>query len=106
MSEVGYIILTLVVEEEEGDGLFAAHCSELGTATCGTTIDEAFANLEEAVEVHLNALEEVETRERVFQEMGITIHSLLPANYESSVPVKVDQIVSSICRRIPASATV
>lgn len=102
MSEVGYIILTLVVEEE--DGLFAAHCSELGTATCGTTISEAFTNLKEAVEVHLDALEEVETRERVFQEMGITIHSLPPVNDERSVLVAMNQIVSSIWRRIPALA--
>ena len=52
------ILLTQVVTEE--DGQYVSHCPELGTVSCGSTIDEAFANLEEAIEVHLNALEEFE----------------------------------------------
>jgi predicted RNase H-like HicB family nuclease len=31
--------LTGIVEPE--DGMFAAYCSELGTATCGDTLEEA-----------------------------------------------------------------
>ena len=52
------ILLTQVVTEE--DGQYVSHCPELGTVSCGSTLDEAFANLEEAIEVHLSALEEVE----------------------------------------------
>jgi predicted RNase H-like HicB family nuclease len=52
------ILLTQVVTEE--DGQYVSHCPELGTVSCGSTIDEAFANLEEAIEVHLSALVEVE----------------------------------------------
>ena len=48
-------------------------CPELGTTSCGDTIEEALSNLEEAIEVHLNALEEIGERERVFEEKNITI---------------------------------
>ena len=49
-----FIVLTEIVEKE--DDQFVSTCPELGTASCGDTIEEAFANLEEAIEVHLSAL--------------------------------------------------
>lgn len=52
----GVVILTGVVEKE-GDQ-FVAYCRELGTSSCGDTIDEAFKNLGDAIEVHINALAE------------------------------------------------
>ena len=67
----GVIVLTEVVEEEESQ--FASYCRELGTSSCGDTIEEAFANLEEAIAVHLNALEETGERERFFRERNINI---------------------------------
>ena len=68
----GVVILTSVVEEE-GDQ-FVSFCTELGTASCGDSgdsIEEALDNLQEAIWVHLNALEQTGERERVFQERGI-----------------------------------
>ena len=67
-----YIELTMTVEEE--DGQFVSLCQELGTASCGDTPEEALANLREAVTIHIAGLEEVGTKERVFQERGIVIH--------------------------------
>ena len=69
--DVGSILLTEVVSEE--DGQYVSYCPELGTASCGSTIDEAFSNLAEAIGVHLNALEEVGARVRVFSERSISI---------------------------------
>ena len=69
----GVVILTSVVEEE-GDQ-FVSFCTELGTASCGDSIEEALANLQEAIWVHLNALEETGERERVFGERGIDLLS-------------------------------
>lgn len=96
----GYIILTLVVDEE--DGQFAAHCPELGTATCGDTIEEALANLQEAVTVHLDALEEVGTRQQVFAEREIEVHeSATEAQWTIPVGQVLDKVVKPICQRIP-----
>ncbi len=99
----GYIILTLVVDEE--DGQFAAHCPELGTATCGDTIEEALANLREAVTVHLDALEEVGTREKVFAERKIKVHeSATEVQWTIPVGQVLDKVVQPICQRVPAGA--
>ena len=72
MSPVGDSIVLTSVVEPEGE-MFVSTCPELGTASCGDTIQEAFENLEEAITVHLNALEELGERERVFRERGIEI---------------------------------
>ena len=72
----GMIVLTQIVEEEGEQ--FVSYCLELGTASCGDTIEEALHNLEEAIEVHLNALEETGEWERVFREKNITIRPLSP----------------------------
>ncbi len=66
-----YITLTLVIKE--ADGQYAAYCTELGTASCGDTLDEAFENIKEAITVDLNALEEIGEREQFFNEHGIEI---------------------------------
>ncbi len=71
MAASGYILLTLQVEPE-GDQ-FVSTCLELGTASCGDTAQEAFDNLKEAISVHLEALEEVGERERVFRQRGIEV---------------------------------
>ena len=63
MSPVGDIVVLTSVVEPEGD-MFVSTCIELGTASCGDTIQEAFDNLEEAIAVHLNALEEIGETER------------------------------------------
>ena len=60
-ERTGVIVLTTLVEPE-GDK-YVSWCEELGTASCGDTVEEAFANILEAVEVHLNGLEESGRRE-------------------------------------------
>ena len=58
--------LTLQVYEEEGG--FVGYCRELGTSTCGDTPDETRQLLLEAVELHIEALEEDGELERVLEE--------------------------------------
>ena len=102
MSPVGdIVVLTSVVEPE--DDMFVSTCIELGTASCGDTIQEAFDNLEEAIAVHLNALEELGETERVFHERGIEI---LRSPIEETVPrpVPIDKVVKISQHPIPVPA--
>ena len=45
------MVLTAIIHNEEH--WFVAECPEVGTASQGTTIEEALANLKEATEVYL-----------------------------------------------------
>jgi len=67
----GYIVVTGIVEREGNQ--FVSHCRELGTSSCGDTVEEAFRNLEDAIEVHLSALEETGEILRVLRERHIRI---------------------------------
>ena len=98
MSPVGDIVVLTSVVEPEGE-MFVSTCIELGTASCGDTIQEAFENLEEAIAVHLNALEELGETERVFHERGIEI---LRSPIEETVPrpVPIDKVVKISQHRV------
>lgn len=60
------VLLTVAVEEEGSQ--FVSRCLELGTTSCGDTLEEAIANIEEAVELHLEALRETGELERLLRE--------------------------------------
>ena len=101
MSVSGVIVLTTLVEPE-GDK-YVSWCEELGTASCGDTVEEAFENVLEAIEVHLNGLEEIGETERVFEERGITV---VPRSSEVSTtrPVPLEKIIriSKVSVPVPA----
>ena len=82
-----YVLLTLCIAEE--DGQFAAHCRELGTASCGATLDEARVNILDAVELHLDTLEELGDRARTFRERGIRIRTYKKPKREAPVKITV-----------------
>lgn len=48
--------LTAVVVWE--DGIYVAHCPEVGTASQGKTVEKAVANLKEATELYLESRDE------------------------------------------------
>ncbi len=52
---------TAVIVKEEG--WYVAHCIELGVVSQGKTIEEAQANLKEAVELYLESFEEEDVPE-------------------------------------------
>ena len=70
-ESIGYIVLTGIVEEE--DGQFASYCRELGTASCGDTVTEAFDNLRGAIELNIEGMEVVGELERTLRERNIRI---------------------------------
>lgn len=51
-AHAGYVVLTLKVFE--GDGQFVSECPELGIASCGDTMEEAFENIREAATVEVS----------------------------------------------------
>jgi len=57
--------------EREGDG-YVALCPELDVASQGATIEEARANLREAVELFLETASADEIRERLSSEVYLT----------------------------------
>ena len=68
-----YIVVTIRVHQD--DGQYAAYCDELGTASCGDTIEEALQNINDAIALHLNTFEEIGERTRFLKERGIRIQS-------------------------------
>lgn len=73
---VGYIVVTYRVYPE--DGQFVSVCEELGTSSCGDTVDEALRNIEDATKLYLNAIEAAGERDRIFRERNIPIYPVQP----------------------------
>jgi predicted RNase H-like HicB family nuclease len=72
-KERRYLPLTVLVREEEGQ--FCSWCPELDISSCGSTIDEASANLKEAVSLYLETEIELGELDQVFQEKGLKLKS-------------------------------
>jgi len=62
--------LTAIIERE-GDG-FVALCPEVDVASQGNSVDEARANLQEALELFFEAASEEEIRHRLRGEVYVT----------------------------------
>ena len=60
----------------EPEGGYSAFCPELGVASQGETIEEAGANLKEAVELYIESAKELGILERVLADAGIDIHKI------------------------------
>jgi len=81
---VGYIRVTHLVEEAP-EGGYVSRCPELGIASQGESIGEAFNNLRDATYTYLNTIEQLGDRERIFKERRIVVHTARP-----STPVRFD----------------
>ena len=57
--------------EKEGDG-YVALCPELDVASQGTTVEEALANLREAVELFLECASKQEIKDRLHTQVFVT----------------------------------
>jgi predicted RNase H-like HicB family nuclease len=62
--------LTAIIEQE-GEGYFAL-CPELDVASQGASVEEAKANLKEALELFLEAADPSEIQARLHQEVYVT----------------------------------
>ncbi len=70
---VHYVTLTYRITKEGKK--YSVICEELGTSTCGDSVDEAIKNIRDAIGVHLNSLEQLGERERFFRERGIRVYA-------------------------------
>ena len=96
----GYVTLTGIIEKE--DDQFVSYCRELGTSSCGDTVDEAFKNLGEAIEVHIDALIETGELGRVLRERHIRIDIQAPFDeIETVLRVPPGRIVTTYQREVP-----
>ena len=59
------------VLEKEGEG-YVALCPDLDVASQGDTVEQALANLREAVDLFLECASECEIRERLHEEVFVT----------------------------------
>ncbi len=53
--------------------MYSAVCIEFGIASCGYTIEEAYKNVIEAVEIHLNDAKELGTLNELLLEAGFDL---------------------------------
>ena len=82
MSQI-YVKLTVIIKQE--DDVWTAECSELGTATFGETFEEVRENIQEAVCLHLNTLEDASERERFFKKNNIKLFKHIPRQIDFNV---------------------
>ena len=61
---------TAILEKE--DDMYVALCPELDVASQGTTVEEALANLKEAVELFLECADPQEIEQRLHSEILVT----------------------------------
>lgn len=103
VSDEAHILLTLRVYREGGQ--YVSICDELDVASCGGTIDEAFANVIEAVEVYLDTLDDVGELERTLAERSLSINLGPPRGGDPvRVDARPDEYVSPHQMRVPAGA--
>ncbi len=100
----GGMIFVMEIVEPEGDQ-FVSYCRELGTTSCGDTVDEAFKNLDEAIAVHLEALLEVGELHQFLRERNINIVAVPDDDLqELNLPVPLGRIVSVAPHPVPVFA--
>ena len=99
----GYILLTLRVYPEGKQ--WVSECLELGTTSCGDTIEEALKNIRDATLLYLQSIEGNATRERIFSEKGIRVLSGdPPAMAEIHGRARPDEILAPYVHKVPAGA--
>jgi predicted RNase H-like HicB family nuclease len=98
----GHIQLTFKGYRE--DDQWVSECVELGTSSCGDTVDEAFAALEDATLLYLQTLDDAGERARVLRERGIEVSPGAPEGDGEEIPVRArpNEVVSPHPLAIPA----
>ena len=91
-----YIELTYRFEQE-GENV-RAYCVELGTSVFAKTEKEAYKILLDAIDCHLNTLEEVGEAEHFFNENNIIVRTkdaktILTDDKQRTVEIKTDRVL-------------
>ena len=71
MSSFNIIVTHVIKQEKKG---YFGHCPEFDVCSQGETIEEAEANLKEAVILYLETIEQLGIREDVFKKRKIVLH--------------------------------
>ena len=105
MKSLCYIRLTAIFIKEE-DGRWTAECKELGTGTFGDSFEDVKMQLEEAIELHLNTLEELGEREQFFQDNNIKIYPAKPTEkrIRKNIPVNPNVFMNTFDYPVHAHA--
>ncbi len=82
---MSFVVLTFRFEQEE-DGWFGK-CVELGTATSAESLAQLEEELRDLVGLHLATLEETGRLGQVFDEWGVELHTDMPTETSTSLPV-------------------
>ena len=99
----GYILLTLRAYPEGKQ--WVSECLELGTTSCGDTIEEALRNIKDATLLYLQTIEANGTRERILGERGIRIlGGPPPALAEVHGRARPNEVLSPYVHKVPARA--
>lgn len=104
VAPTGYAILTFRVRSE--DGQYVSECDELGVASCGDSMQDAFDAVRDAVEVYLETLDGEGERNRVLSERGVTIVAGEPRAQPTEVQIRAhpNEFVSPQVVRLPSAA--
>lgn len=82
-----------LIEEEEGG--YSAIATDLDIASQGETVDEALANLKEAVELYIESAEELGVIEEILEKLGFSSESikdknfLVPPVFRTEIPINL-----------------
>lgn len=86
-----YIVVTYLVKPE--DGQYASFCPELGTASCGATIEEALEGIKDAVSLHIETMRDLGTLDGFLAKRGVEVLTRRPRRKEQPVQAPTDALV-------------
>jgi len=97
----GYIEVTVRFSKEGKQ--WTALCVELGTAAFGETLESACEAINDMIELHLNSLDQLGTREAFLKKHGVKFHRGVPDADPKprSVTVRPGDFVTTRTERIP-----
>ena len=99
----GYILLTFRVYHEGKQ--WVSECLELGTTSCGESIEEALENVKDATLLYLQTIEANGTKQRIFRERNIRVLSGEPPELaEIRGRARPNEILSPYVHKVPVSA--
>ena len=75
-SKKQYIVVTHIIKKENAQ--YVATCPEFDVSSFGETVEEANGNLEEAILLYLEGIEELKIRDQIFKEKSIATYTSKP----------------------------
>jgi predicted RNase H-like HicB family nuclease len=81
------IVCNTYIKKEKD--MYSAVCIEFGIASCGYTVEEAYKNVIEAVTIHLNDAQELDTLDELLEEAGFEI----PPDLDDDVVIQPGYVV-------------